>query len=64
MFRTDDNFFDAVSLRNEDYVTSATFVFDRADLAVETFMRHALLSARIHLDYHLGPRRVALEVAF
>jgi hypothetical protein len=61
MFRSNDDFFDRIALGYADYVSSALLFDYGAYFAVEPFMGHTFLYARIHPYYHLSPGLVILK---
>ena len=61
MFSANNDFFNRVALRHTDHVSSTSLFYNGAYFAMEPFMRHTLLYARIHLYYHLRTRLVFLK---
>ena len=61
MFRSDDDFFDSVSLRNTHYITPSPLVEYNANFAVVAPVGHALVDAGIYLDHNVGSRLILLE---
>ena len=61
MFRSDDDFFDSVSLWDTYYITPSSLVEYNANFAVVASVGHAFVDAGIYLDHNVGSRLILLE---
>ena len=61
MFGASNDFFNGVALWNADDVSATSFFNYNSDFAMETFVGHTLLGARVHFYDYLRARSIIFK---